>query len=180
MEVSRQEFHIKRIKFIANMTVQAVCTTKDRGSQVYTKKSSTQSSVTTVLLFPLSLGCEVQRQMDKFSGNELQPFDFESGFHFFIFVIPAHLMMYHPLSIPPPPPARLPQPQHCGNASVFRTLSYKMRHDTTRASARVVSDAFLRQSPKDRSMNIVKMSTTMHSTLGEIKCQFCFPSTPKP
>ena len=32
--------------------------------------------------------------------------------------------------------------KHCGNASVFRTLSYKMRHDTTRASARVVSDAF--------------------------------------
>ena len=33
---------------------------------------------------------------------------------------------------------------HCGNASVFRTLSYKMRHDTTRASARVVSDAFFK------------------------------------
>jgi len=30
----------------------------------------------------------------------------------------------------------------CGNASVFPSLSYKMRHDTTRASARVVSDAF--------------------------------------
>ena len=62
---------------------------------------------------------------------------------------------------------------HCGNASVFRTLSYKMRHDTTRASARVVSDAFLRQSPKDRSINIVKMSTMMHSNLGEIKLTPC-------
>ena len=31
---------------------------------------------------------------------------------------------------------------HCGNASVFPSLSYKMRHDTMRASARVVSDAF--------------------------------------
>ena len=58
---------------------------------------------------------------------------------------------------------------YCGNASVFRTLSYKMRHDTTRASARVVSDAFLRQSPKDRSINIVKMSTMTHLNLGEMK-----------
>ena len=73
-----------------------------------------------------------------------------------------------------------PSPKNCGNASVFRTLSYKMRHDTTRASARVVSDAFLRQSPKDRSITIVKMSTVTHSNLGEIKLtlgqrQFCFP-----
>ena len=41
---------------------------------------------------------------------------------------------------------------YCGNASVFRTLSYKMRHDT-------------------RSINIVKMSTMTHSNLGEIKHQ---------
>ena len=57
-----------------------------------------------------------------------------------------------------------------------------MRHDTTRASARVVSDAFLRQSPKDRSINIVKMSTLRHLNLGEIKValghrQLCFLST---
>ena len=37
MEISRQEFHLKRIKFIANMTVQAVCTTKTEGLR-YTQK----------------------------------------------------------------------------------------------------------------------------------------------
>ena len=66
---------------------------------------------------------------------------------------------------------------HNVNASVFRTLSYKMRHDTTRASARVVSDAFLRQSPKDRSINIVKMSTMRHLNLGEIKVTINFVFT---
>ena len=37
MEISRQEFHLKRIKFIANMTVQAACTTKTEGLR-YTQK----------------------------------------------------------------------------------------------------------------------------------------------
>ena len=35
--IYRQEFHLKRIKFIANMTVQAVCTTRTEGLR-YTQK----------------------------------------------------------------------------------------------------------------------------------------------
>ena len=51
-----------------------------------------------MLLFPLSLGCEVQRQMDKLSGNELQPFDFDGmAFTFSFLAFFKSLMMYCPL-----------------------------------------------------------------------------------